>query len=269
MPEPAQLRLLWPVLGAMALLLTAGVAALLHLVSRRPVRSTPWDVLLAQLAAASPWRGRDVLAIVLLASGALAARSFLGPSTALDVLALSGTTFAAALAFASGKPHPFGGPAPWRAVAAQGLLRFLAILPVLWFAACAWQIAHRLTGRAPDLQRAVQLFIDADSFSARAGFCFFAIVLAPLAEETFFRGILLPVLVRQMGAWVGIAMTAAGFAALHANTGSFASLAIFSVALSLAYVRTGTLWVPILMHALFNAASLALLLGLVRAGLAG
>ena len=269
MPDSAQLRLLWPVLGAMAVLLTAGMAAFVHLASRPRGHSTPWNVALAQLAASAPWRGRDVLAIALLTSGALAARSFLGPSTALDVLALSGTALAGALFLAHGRPRPFGGPAPWRAATSQALVRFLAILPVLWFAAFAWQLVQGMTGHATDVQRAIRLFLDADSAATRMGFVFFAVVLAPLAEEAFFRGILLPVLVRQTGAWAGIALTAAGFAALHAHAGSFASLAIFSIALSLAYVRTGTLWVPILMHALFNAASLSLLLGLARAGVVG
>ena len=267
MPGPAQLRLLWPVLVALALLLTAGMAAFVHLASRSRAHSTPWDVLLSQLAAATPWQGRDLLTILLLTSGALAARSFLGPSTALDVLALSGTALVASLVLARGKPRPFGGPAPFRAAVGQAFVRWLAILPVLWFAAFAWQIVLGATGYAPDVQHAIRLFLDADSSAVRIGIFFFAVVLAPLAEETFFRGILLPVLVRRMGARIGIALTAAGFAALHANTGSFVSLAIFSVALSIAYVRTGTLWVPVLMHALFNAASLALLLGLARAGM--
>ena len=61
-------------------------------------------------------------------------------------------------------------------------------------------------------------------------------------------------------------LLAAGFAALHADAGTFAALAVFSVALSLAYARTGSLWVPVSMHALFNGTNLALLLALSRAG---
>ena len=81
-----------------------------------------------------------------------------------------------------------------------------------------------------------------------------------------FRGILLPLLTRRTGPLAGMALTALGFAALHADLGTFVALAIFSVALSMAYIRTGTIWVPIEMHALFNAANLALLLALAHAG---
>ena len=58
---------------------------------------------------------------------------------------------------------------------------------------------------------------------------------------------------------------AAGFAALH-GLESLPALAVFSVALSLAYARTGTLLVPMAMHAIFNATNLALVAALVRSG---
>ena len=41
-----------------------------------------------------------------------------------------------------------------------------------------------------------------------------------------------------------------------------------ALALGLAYVRTGSLWVPIVMHMIFNAVNLVLLLLLLRAGFA-
>ena len=66
-----------------------------------------------------------------------------------------------------------------------------------------------------------------------------------------------------------MALTALAFASLHADLGTFVPLLLLSVALSLAYARTQSLWAPMAIHALFNAANLALLLALSRAGVVG
>ena len=265
MPNPDTLRLLLPVAAAMAALLTAGVAALLHLAQRRDY-TTPWKTVLSQLAAASPWRGRDLVWLVLVLAAAQVLRRALPGATGWDMLAFQGMLVAGVLWRSRAKARPFGAPAPGRAIASQAVLRWLAILPVLWFAAFVWQVLLRAGGHVPDFQQAIQLFLQARGVWAKLGFAFFAVGLAPFAEEALFRGILLPLLVRRTGPVFGVVLVAAGFAALHADAGTFAALAVFSVALSLAYARTGTLWVPVTMHALFNGANLALLLALARAG---
>jgi membrane protease YdiL (CAAX protease family) len=62
-------------------------------------------------------------------------------------------------------------------------------------------------------------------------------------------------------------LTSLAFAALHADLGTFVALFIFAVALNLAVARTGSLWVPIGMHMLFNAVNMALLLAVHHVGL--
>lgn len=265
MPAFDTLRPLLPIAVALALLLVAGVAALVHLAARRREFSTPWHTVLAQLADASPWRGRDLLFVLLLLSGAQLLRHFLPVSTGWDVLAFQGALIAGIGWRMRGKVRPFGENVPAGALAFQAALRWLAILPILWFVSFAWQILLNALGRAPDLQTAIHLFLETDDPLRRAAFIAFAVAVAPVAEEALFRGLLLPVLVRRMGAAAGLALVALGFAALHADLGTFVALAVFSVALSLAYARTGTLLVPILMHALFNGANLALLLALAHA----
>jgi membrane protease YdiL (CAAX protease family) len=49
------------------------------------------------------------------------------------------------------------------------------------------------------------------------------------------------------------------FAAFHTNLAAFGGLFVLAVCLNLAYERTGSLLVPIAMHALFNLANLLVL----------
>ena len=81
------------------------------------------------------------------------------------------------------------------------------------------------------------------------------IIIAPVAEEILFRGILYPA-IKQNGfpraAWW---ITSLLFAAMHFNTLSFVSLAIFSLVLIFLYERTGSLWASITAHSVFNSVS--------------
>ena len=105
-------------------------------------------------------------------------------------------------------------------------------------------------------------------------------MVAPIAEELFFRGIVQTALVQYGGGllvpqvhpaeripaayrptalhrWIAIIVAAAAFAAVH---GLDAAPIIFVLALGLGYVyeRTGNLWTAIVLHACFNAAQLGL-----------
>lgn len=95
-----------------------------------------------------------------------------------------------------------------------------------------------------------------------------AILLAPVCEEFLFRGYFYPVAKRYAGPWIAAPLTALLFAASHANLASLPALFVLALALTLAYERTGSLLVPIAMHALFNTATLAVLYLLSARGLA-
>jgi len=266
MPPPESLQSLMPIALAVGLLLTAGMASLLFFFLRHQETVPPWRVQLATSANASPWQWRDLLNLLFLVAIAQIACVALPTSFLLSALAFPGVVILGMAWLARRKLRPFGVPIRGRALMGQALLRWLAILPILWFCAFLWQLLLKGFGIEPDLQDTIRLFIDNDSLVQRGVFIFLAVVVAPLAEEGLFRGILQPLLIRRFGTLMGLTLTALGFAALHANLGAFVSLAIFSVALSLATARTGTLWVPVLMHALFNAMNLALLTALIRAG---
>jgi membrane protease YdiL (CAAX protease family) len=88
----------------------------------------------------------------------------------------------------------------------------------------------------------------------------FAVVLAPVAEEFIFRGMLYP-FVKQLGyprlAWLGVSFV---FALVHLNGAIFLPLFVLALALTWLYEKTDNLLAPITAHALFNAANLTLLL---------
>jgi membrane protease YdiL (CAAX protease family) len=86
-------------------------------------------------------------------------------------------------------------------------------------------------------------------------FCFglAAIVLAPVAEEALFRGILYPFIKQSGHRWLALFGTSLAFGAVHANLVTFVPLSFFAVILVFVYEKTDKLLAPILTHALFNA----------------
>ncbi len=86
---------------------------------------------------------------------------------------------------------------------------------------------------------------------------FWACIIAPLAEETLFRGFLYPVLKRFIQPLAAAVVVAGIFTVAHpANVGSLVPLFVLGVLLVVCYEWTGTLWAPILVHFGFNAFNL-------------
>lgn len=95
-----------------------------------------------------------------------------------------------------------------------------------------------------------------------------AVVLAPIAEELLYRGMLFQALAKRLGTGWGIWLSAAAFGVTHAALGApwLANALLVAVILPLgallawAFHRRGTLLVPILGHAAFNAINATLLI---------
>ena len=86
------------------------------------------------------------------------------------------------------------------------------------------------------------------------------VVFAPLFEEMFFRGFLFRGWSRsRLGIAGTIALTAVLWAALHVHYGTFeiSGLVLYGALLGVARHRTGSLLVPLLLHALTNAVAFA------------
>jgi len=136
----------------------------------------------------------------------------------------------------------------------------VVVLPVVLLLQYASIHALEKLGFPPDDQVAVKLLTDAKSVWTTVYLGVFAVVLAPVAEEFVFRGMLFP-FVKQLGfpklAWFGVSFL---FALIHLNAPTLVPLFVFALALTWLYDRTDNLLAPITAHALFNAANLAVLL---------
>ena len=81
-------------------------------------------------------------------------------------------------------------------------------------------------------------------------------VIAPIAEEFFFRGYFFTALRSWRGLWPAAVITGVVFGAIHAGSapaGYLVPLAVFGIVLCLVYSRTGSLYPCISLHALNNA----------------
>ncbi len=79
------------------------------------------------------------------------------------------------------------------------------------------------------------------------------VVVAPVAEELFFRGFMLGGLVAAVGDLRAIVVSSALFAAMHASIGTFIPLFAAGVLLAWLYLRTRSIWPPIAAHSTQNA----------------
>lgn len=137
-----------------------------------------------------------------------------------------------------------------------GFLLACAFAPIAWTLQniSAWLMtkAHL----APKLQQVVQTLQSDNAATGHVAFGLITVVIVPVAEEAFFRGILFSWIkslgYRRLALWG----TSLLFAAVHGNMVGFIPLMLLAVALALLYEATGNLLAPITAHAVFNAANL-------------
>lgn len=94
-------------------------------------------------------------------------------------------------------------------------------------------------------------------------FFFTAAIAAPVFEEILFRGFLLPSLTRYMSTWGAIALSSILFATAHLSVSEILPLTVLGVVLGFVYSRTNNLLAPMMVHSLWNSATM---LGLLVLG---
>ena len=76
--------------------------------------------------------------------------------------------------------------------------------------------------------------------------------LAPLFEETIFRGVLLPIISRDFGKILGILISAFIFAIAHLSISEMPPLLVLGIGLGITRIFSGSLLSSVVMHSLWN-----------------
>jgi len=113
-------------------------------------------------------------------------------------------------------------------------------------------------------QEVVDNFRSKGNFHSKLLIGLSAVVIAPIVEEFIFRGYLYPVLKKYTQKYYAAIVTSILFAIVHFHLPTLVPLALLGIALCFVYERSGTLWAPICVHALFNATSLLGMLFLAK-----
>ncbi len=145
-------------------------------------------------------------------------------------------------------------------VLGRGVLYIAACYPLL---VLVQAMVHGASGGDLAPQDVVRFLQDAETPRDRFAVVVMAAAVAPIAEEVIFRGYLYAVAKKYLGSFVALAGTAVLFALLHGHAASVPALFTLAVCLGLAYEMTGSLLVPMIMHAVFNAFQLVVILFLL------
>ncbi|XP_051122349.1 uncharacterized protein LOC127245479 isoform X2 [Andrographis paniculata] len=84
-------------------------------------------------------------------------------------------------------------------------------------------------------------------------------VLAPILEETVFRGFFMVSLTKWLPTPLAVLLSAAVFAVAHLTPGEFPQLFVLGIALGFSYAQTRNLLTPITIHAFWNSGVILLL----------
>eukprot|EP01024_Parvocaulis_polyphysoides_P027033 TRINITY_DN24580_c0_g1_i3.p1 TRINITY_DN24580_c0_g1~~TRINITY_DN24580_c0_g1_i3.p1 ORF type:complete len:354 (-),score=23.99 TRINITY_DN24580_c0_g1_i3:309-1340(-) len=159
--------------------------------------------------------------------------------------------------------NPFGRPDGWLVWALLGIV--LAPL-VIAFLGEIYQLVgvNELSGRGTVDGIAQMVTLDEWTYTALV---MVTGVLAPLLEETVFRGFLLTSLTKVMPTVQAVLVSSVAFACAHLSTRDFPQLVVLGVILGFVYVRSRNLLSPMLIHGAWNSAVLTLLFVLVQNGI--
>ena len=145
------------------------------------------------------------------------------------------------------------------------LVSLLAVWPlVLAMIVLATAIGKTLRGQDFEMpqHKELELMAEFPGLFSRILIVFLAVVIAPLLEEMLFRGVLQTVIRSYVGRpWFAIVITSILFAMVHENYEHWPALFVLATGLGYLYERSGSLFQPIFMHALFNGVTVAAALG--------
>lgn len=148
--------------------------------------------------------------------------------------------------------HVFFNDLGWRRVSFFPALKsVLIVLAVTWLMIIAYMITIYYAGITSTDTELVKLLQHPTVLNFAANILLIAAV-APIVEETLFRGILFGSLRKYMGEWTAIIISAVVFAALHLDTAGFFPKFVLGIGLGYLYKKHHSIYPSIGMHAINN-----------------
>jgi len=132
------------------------------------------------------------------------------------------------------------------------VLAFSVILPLCVITSELWSMMLTSLNITTDSQQVVKQMLEHRATPVFYAMAFHAVILVPFVEESVFRGMLLPLLLKGNNAWFAIFVVAVFFASIHMNVFSFAPLLVLAMMLGAVYIYAKSLWAPVFLHMLFN-----------------
>lgn len=165
------------------------------------------------------------------------------------------------------RQHGFGwreafgwNPSATASVVVAGAVAGALFLPVAFALQWLCQTLMVLVHLHPEAQAAVEAFQNpAIPAAGKLFITLDAVLLAPLVEESLFRGILYPAIKHLGYPRLGLWFSSSLFALLHFNGPTFVPLMVLGLMLTLLYEKFGNLLAPMAAHAFFNAANVVIL----------
>lgn len=145
--------------------------------------------------------------------------------------------------------HSFWQKAAWIGIGLMFLAAFARLLEVSGFT----QFLVETTG-CPEQQDVVDT-LSSGSVPIKVVTLVMAILIAPITEEFCFRGFVYTILKRYGGIYPAAFASAVLFGAIHTSLAQFLPLFMFGLVQCFLYEKFRTLWVPIILHMLFNTIS--------------
>ena len=215
----------------------------------------PWLALVALLSGFGATIVGTILVVGIAASAGVDVEPDLPPGLNIGLTAFQNIAFfVTALLFARTVSRPraqdFGLRPPARLKRAIGIL--FAVWAGFFFLSAVWAIALDLDEKS-DLPE--QLGAGLSTLNLLI-VTLLVCVVAPVGEELFFRGFFFGALRNWRGAWPAAIITGLTFGAFHIESspiGQLVPLAIFGAGLCMLYHWTGSLYLPIALHAINNA----------------
>ena len=142
------------------------------------------------------------------------------------------------------------------------LTAFVSAILYLIVTGSVMQIYHKILSMngikldPPEIEKLLKTSDSASLFLI----CFGVIVLAPISEELIFRRFIFGFLAPRYGFIAALLLTSATFALVHFSLYSLPALFLLGIAFQLIYLKFGSLYPAILMHAFSNAIAVSVLL---------